>query len=83
MVEGKTANGETLLRLPDEITERLTMAQLYGEYWRIPAKGYGANEITTTGMADSLTDYIADRTRSSSPVVLKYVPYGALVEVRI
>lgn len=33
-------------------------------------------------MADALTDYIVNRTRSSSPVVLKYVPYGALVEVR-
>lgn len=33
-------------------------------------------------MADALTNYITDRTRSSTPVVLKYVPYGALVEVR-
>ncbi|KAK7688068.1 hypothetical protein QCA50_008438 [Cerrena zonata] len=33
------------------------------------------------GMTDALTNYIVDRTRSSSPFILKYVPYGALVEV--
>ncbi|KAH8101479.1 FAD-linked oxidoreductase-like protein [Cristinia sonorae] len=33
------------------------------------------------GMCDTLTNYIVDRTRSSSPMVLKYVPYGALIEV--
>ncbi|KAH7922394.1 FAD-linked oxidoreductase [Leucogyrophana mollusca] len=33
------------------------------------------------GMSDSLTNYIAGKTRSSSPCVIKYVPYGALVEV--
>ena len=32
-------------------------------------------------MTDALTNYIVDRTRSSSPFILKYVPYGALVEV--
>lgn len=32
-------------------------------------------------MTDALTNYIVDRTRSSSPFMLKYVPYGALVEV--
>ncbi|CAL1696951.1 unnamed protein product [Somion occarium] len=33
------------------------------------------------GMTDALTNYIVDRTSSSSPFVLKYVPYGALAEV--
>ncbi|THH17138.1 hypothetical protein EW146_g3612 [Bondarzewia mesenterica] len=33
------------------------------------------------GMSDELTDYLVDKTRSSSPFVIKYVPYGALSEV--
>ncbi|KAI0791689.1 FAD-linked oxidoreductase-like protein [Abortiporus biennis] len=61
-VEGKDENGESILKIGDEVTERLTMGQLYG-------------------MSDDLADYIVDRTRSSSPMVLKYVPYGALAEV--
>ncbi|THH17140.1 hypothetical protein EW146_g3610 [Bondarzewia mesenterica] len=33
------------------------------------------------GMGDALTNYLVDKTRSSSPFVIKYVPYGALSEV--
>ncbi|KAF9218385.1 FAD-linked oxidoreductase [Gyrodon lividus] len=33
------------------------------------------------GMSDSLTNYIVGRTKSTTPCVIKYVPYGALVEV--
>ncbi|TBU56221.1 FAD-linked oxidoreductase [Dichomitus squalens] len=33
------------------------------------------------GMADGLTDHLVDRTRSASPFVLKYLPYGKLSEV--
>ncbi|EGN92706.1 hypothetical protein SERLA73DRAFT_14165, partial [Serpula lacrymans var. lacrymans S7.3] len=33
------------------------------------------------GMSDALTNYLVDKTRSSAPFVIKYVPYGALVEV--
>lgn len=32
-------------------------------------------------MHDDLTDYLVGRTRSSTPFVIKYVPYGALAEV--
>lgn len=32
-------------------------------------------------MADSLTGYIVQRTRSTAPCVVKYMPYGALTEV--
>lgn len=32
-------------------------------------------------MHDNLTHYLADRTRSSTPFVIKYVPYGSLSEV--
>ena len=34
------------------------------------------------GMCDALTNYIVARTRTSSPTVLKYLPYGGLSEVR-
>ncbi|KIK93538.1 hypothetical protein PAXRUDRAFT_787488 [Paxillus rubicundulus Ve08.2h10] len=33
------------------------------------------------GMSDSLTDYLVGRIKSTIPCVIKYVPYGALVEV--
>lgn len=33
------------------------------------------------GMADSLTNHLAWRSGSTMPCVIKYVPYGALVEV--
>ena len=33
------------------------------------------------GMHDNLTHYLVDRTRSSAPYVIKYVPYGSLSEV--
>ncbi|KAI0706218.1 FAD-linked oxidoreductase-like protein [Cytidiella melzeri] len=63
-VEGKTADGEPLLKINDEVTERLTMAQLYG-------------------MHDDLTQYLVQRTRTSLPFVIKYVPYGSLREASV
>ncbi|KIJ21264.1 hypothetical protein PAXINDRAFT_5444 [Paxillus involutus ATCC 200175] len=33
------------------------------------------------GMSDSLTNYLVGRIKSTTPCVIKYVPYGALVEV--
>ncbi|KAI5120872.1 hypothetical protein M0805_008244 [Coniferiporia weirii] len=33
------------------------------------------------GMSDALTDSLVNRTRSTDPFVIKYVPYGALSEV--
>lgn len=32
-------------------------------------------------MCDALSDSLVDRTRSSEPFVVKYLPYGALSEV--
>ena len=32
-------------------------------------------------MADGLTDHLVERTRGTSPFVLKYLPYGKLSEV--
>ncbi|EEB97499.1 hypothetical protein MPER_03168 [Moniliophthora perniciosa FA553] len=60
--EGVSENGESVVVLGDEVTERLTMGQLYG-------------------MNDALSDYLVQRTKSSAPMVIKYVPYGALSEV--
>ncbi|ESK84830.1 proline dehydrogenase [Moniliophthora roreri MCA 2997] len=60
--ERGSENGESVVVLGDEVTERLTMGQLYG-------------------MNDALSDYLVQRTRSSAPMVIKYVPYGALSEV--
>ncbi|KAF9011569.1 FAD-linked oxidoreductase [Hymenopellis radicata] len=33
------------------------------------------------GMSDALTDYLVKHTRSNAPMIIKYVPYGALSEV--
>ncbi|KAL0945593.1 hypothetical protein HGRIS_014752 [Hohenbuehelia grisea] len=33
------------------------------------------------GMSNALTDHLVARTRSASPLIIKYVPYGALSEV--
>ena len=34
-------------------------------------------------MSDALSDYLVGRVRSGAPCVLKYLPYGALAEVRV
>ncbi|KAF5385604.1 hypothetical protein D9757_006782 [Collybiopsis confluens] len=54
--------GDAVLRIDNDVTERVTLGQLFG-------------------MSDALTDYIARRTISNTPMVIKYVPYGALSEV--
>ncbi|TFK38690.1 FAD-linked oxidoreductase-like protein [Crucibulum laeve] len=44
----------------------------------------GAERVTVGqlyGMSDDLTDSMVQRTKSTSPFVIKYVPYGALSEV--
>lgn len=37
--------------------------------------------VPVAGMSDGLTDHLVHRARSSSPFVLKYLPYGNLSEV--
>ena len=73
-------DGEAVIQVRDEVAERVTMAQLYGMFTCVSASYIGSDCFV--GMCDALTNYIVDRTRSSSPMVLKYVPYGALEEVR-
>ncbi|KAF9261971.1 FAD-linked oxidoreductase [Marasmius fiardii PR-910] len=58
-VEGEK---EGIVVVGNEVTERVTLGQLYG-------------------MNNALSDYLVRRTRSSAPMVIKYVPYGALSEV--
>ncbi|KAG7090579.1 hypothetical protein E1B28_009686 [Marasmius oreades] len=58
-VEGER---EGVVVVGNEVTERVTLGQLYG-------------------MNDALSDYLVRRTSSSAPLVIKYVPYGALSEV--
>jgi proline dehydrogenase len=53
-----------VLVLPDAVTGRIAMGQLYG-------------------MHDQLTNDLVDGTRSTSPFIIKYVPYGALKEVSL
>ncbi|KAF9466940.1 FAD-linked oxidoreductase-like protein [Collybia nuda] len=48
--------------LSDDVTERLTIGQLYG-------------------MSDDLTNHLVHKTSSNTPLIIKYVPYGALSEV--
>ncbi|VDB99356.1 unnamed protein product [Peniophora sp. CBMAI 1063] len=60
--DGQLLPEDTVLELPDDVAERITIGQLYG-------------------MGNSLSNYIVARTRSSTPVVLKYIPYGSLAEV--
>ncbi|KAG6901249.1 hypothetical protein C0995_014626 [Termitomyces sp. Mi166 len=51
-----------LVVVPDEVTERMAIGQLYG-------------------MCDDLTNHLVNSTASNTPLVIKYVPYGALSEV--
>ncbi|KAG6854205.1 hypothetical protein C0991_009518 [Blastosporella zonata] len=59
-VKGPAA--DDLVLLPDDLTERVTIGQLYG-------------------MCDDLTNYLVNSTASNTPLIIKYVPYGALSEV--
>ncbi|GLB36747.1 putative converts proline to delta-1-pyrroline-5-carboxylate [Lyophyllum shimeji] len=52
----------SLVLLPDDVTERVTIGQLYG-------------------MHDDLTNHLVNTTASNTPLIIKYVPYGALSEV--
>ncbi|KAG6848555.1 hypothetical protein H0H93_015963 [Arthromyces matolae] len=53
---------DDLVLLPDDVTERVAIGQLYG-------------------MCDDLTNHLVNSTASNTPMIIKYVPYGALSEV--
>ena len=80
--DGKTSEGEVIVRIGDAVTERITLAQLYGEWIHAHSfRGRILNGGRSIGMHDDLTNYLVNRTRSSAPFVIKYVPYGSLTEV--
>jgi len=56
------SNGAGAIWLPEEVTERVAVGQLYG-------------------MSDALTNSLVNRTKSTSPFVIKYIPYGNLADV--
>lgn len=56
------ADEDGALWMPEDVTERVAIGQLYG-------------------MSDALTNSLVDRTRCTSPFVIKYIPYGRLAEV--
>lgn len=68
-----------VVSVADEVAERVTMGQLYGACIQSQSSASAHKE---SGMTAALTNYLVDRTRSSSPFVIKYIPYGRLAEVR-
>ncbi|KAG5335773.1 hypothetical protein E4T56_gene13817 [Termitomyces sp. T112] len=58
----KSGRNEELVMVPDDVTERVAIGQLYG-------------------MCDDLTNHLVNSTVSNTPLIIKYVPYGALSEV--
>jgi proline dehydrogenase len=71
---------EEVVRIPLEVGERVTFSQLYGVLSFSARCGV---RLTDLGMSDALTNHLVWRMRSEAPCVLKYVPYGALVEVSL
>lgn len=49
----------------------------------LPLRSSSVSYSFIAGMSDSLTNYLVRRIESITPCVIKYVPYGALVEVGI
>lgn len=59
------------VQMGDEVTERLTMGQLFGmcfRGWRTTVRVL----IRFAGMNNALTDYLVNHTRSNAPMVIKY-----------
>jgi proline dehydrogenase len=62
---------EGVVTVPDEVTERLTMGQLFGMCFQMGFSGLHGLDIHFAGMNDALSDYIVQRTRSNAPMVIK------------
>ncbi|KZT68814.1 FAD-linked oxidoreductase [Daedalea quercina L-15889] len=72
----------------DDILERMEKLGLAKRIGGVDGPLYVPDEVAERialgqlyGMTDALSDSIVERTRSSSPFLLKYIPYGALSEV--
>ena len=71
------------LTVSSDVAERLTFGQLYGASYPSSFCSPYLSHSFIAGMSDSLTNYLVGRIKSTTPCVIKYVPYGALVEVCI
>ena len=74
-----THEQDDVVRVSDAAMQRVAVAQLYGEYASSLSPPFVSDG--NTGMSDELSDHLVRRARSSSPFVLKYLPYGSLTEV--
>lgn len=60
--------------LPDDVTERVTIGQLYGQSRVSFVADVGSLTINVLkGMSDELTNYLVKRTVSNTPLIIKYV----------
>lgn len=76
-------NHKGTVTVPADVAERLTFGQLYGYVSRPLCSFVHLTFFFIAGVSDSLTNYLVGRIKSSTPCVIKYVPYGALVEVSL
>jgi proline dehydrogenase len=63
--------GEAVLRLDDQVTERVTLGQLFGMWFILECNIKRVVFLFPIGMCDGLTDYIVQRTMSNTPIVIK------------
>ncbi|EJD04539.1 FAD-linked oxidoreductase [Fomitiporia mediterranea MF3/22] len=76
--------GSCELILEALVSEGLAVRKYEGNTEVIRIADNAAERITLGqlyGMRDALTNYLVDKTRSTEPFVIKYVPYGKLSEV--
>ena len=67
-----------VINIPDEVAERVSLAQLYGMLLSMLATSCRLLIVLralfdVSGMSDALTNYLVNRTRTSAPFVIKYV----------
>ena len=79
-----THNWDSANLVVDELVKQgLASTDPSGSVWISDAAMQRVAVAQLYGMSDALTDHLVGRTRSTSPFVLKYLPYGSLREVRI
>ncbi|OSD05697.1 FAD-linked oxidoreductase [Trametes coccinea BRFM310] len=77
-----THNWDSANLVVDELVKRgLATPDPSGGVWISDAAMQRVAVSQLYGMSDALTNHMVDRTRSTSPFVLKYLPYGSLAEV--
>ncbi|KAH9891216.1 FAD-linked oxidoreductase [Cubamyces lactineus] len=77
-----THNWDSANLVVDELVKQgLASTDSSGGVWISDAAMQRVAVAQLYGMSDALTDHLVGRTRSTSPFVLKYLPYGSLREV--